>query len=61
MKTLMPIGIISLLLIGCASNDVASLSKAECIKLGFKYKVEKRLNFLKGAYEVRSFCYKSQE
>lgn len=44
-----------LFLSGC-SQDIKSLSKSECSKLGYKFVVKKRLNYRTGKYESYTMC-----
>ena len=59
MKNLIILILSILFFSGCFNNDISSLSRNDCIKQGFKYKINKRLNFRSGSYEVESICYKN--
>lgn len=58
MKNLIILVLAVLFFSGCLNNDISSLSKNECMKQGFKYKIKKRFNFRSGIYEKESICYK---
>lgn len=40
---------------GC-SQDIKSLNKAECSKLGYKFISKKKLNYRTGKYEIVTQC-----
>ena len=44
-----------LLFTGCI-QDSKQLDKEECIKLGYKHAVEKKLNYRTGKYELKFIC-----
>lgn len=55
MRTLTLLSLIILVLTGCL-KDTESLSKEECIKKGFMFTSEKRLNYRTGKYEMKFIC-----
>lgn len=59
MKNVIFLSFIALIFSGC-SNDIKSLSKEECTNLGYKFKVEKRLNYRTGKHEQSTICLESK-
>ncbi len=57
MKSLIAILSLTFIFSGC-SNDISKLSKKECMKEGYIFKVQKKLNYRTGEYETRSLCLK---
>ncbi len=55
MKTLTLISFVVLIFTGCV-REIKPLSKEECISLGYKYTMEKRLNYRTGKYEMKFIC-----
>lgn len=55
MKNLIYILFVAVLFSGC-SQDIKSLSKVECKKLGYKFVEKKRLNYRTGKYEINTMC-----
>lgn len=57
MKTFLLILLALFGLSGCFGNDISQLSKSECIKKGYTFKVQKRFNYREGVYQLESRCY----
>lgn len=55
MKYLAYLLFVAVVFSGC-SQDIKSLGKAECKKLGYKFVSKKRLNYRTGKYEINTMC-----
>lgn len=55
MKNLLYLLFVAIIFSGC-SQDIKTLSKTECKKLGYEFVVKKRLNYRTGKYETDTMC-----
>ena len=60
MKKLLVFTIISFFFVSCLKDNISALNKKDCIKKGFLYKENKKLNYRNGKYEIKSKCFKDK-
>jgi len=60
MKSLLFIVFIAFTFTAC-NQDIKTLSKTECKKLGYKFLMKKRLNYRTGKYEIETLCLNNRQ